>query len=225
MAEVDRATHRLLRTAADLDDAAVAEPSLLPGWTRGHVLTHVARNADANTNLLTGAATGTDIPGYPSPTARVEGIEAGHTRPLAEQIDDIRTAAQRLADAATAMPAEAWAVVLPSTGSPAAMVPWARLREVEVHHVDLAAGYTTDDWSEAFALRLLREVVGGLNGAMALVLRPDGLDHPLTVGDAADAVTITGSTAAIAGWLVGRDDGAGLTASPAGPLPLPPRWR
>ena len=59
------------------------------------------------------------------------------------------------------MPAEAWTFHLPSTGQSAAAVPWARLREVEVHHVDLGAGYTPADWSDAFALRLLREIVGG----------------------------------------------------------------
>ena len=47
IAEVDRATARLLATARTLDDDAVRAPSPLPGWTRGHVLTHVARNADS----------------------------------------------------------------------------------------------------------------------------------------------------------------------------------
>ena len=59
------------------------------------------------------------------------------------------------------MPAEAWTFHLPSTGQSAAAVPWARLREVEVHHVDLGRDYSPADWSDAFALRLLREIVGG----------------------------------------------------------------
>src|SRR4051794_19255174 len=102
MTEVDRATQRLLQTAADLDDAACAEPSLLPGWTRGHVLTHLARNADAYTNLLLGAARGEDRAAYATPTARAEGIEAGYARPLAEQLDDIRAAHERFAEAGAA---------------------------------------------------------------------------------------------------------------------------
>ena len=73
----------------------------------------------------------------------------------------MRAAHERFADAAAAMPAEAWTFHLPSTGQSAAAVPWARLREVEVHHVDLGAGYTPADWPDAFALRLLREIVGG----------------------------------------------------------------
>src|SRR5689334_9839555 len=133
MTDVEEATGRLVRTASDLDPAAVSRPSLLPGWTVGHVLTHVARNADAYTNLLVWARTGAETPAYATPTARAEGIEAGADRPLREQIEDIRTAHERFADAAAAMPAEAWTFHLPPTGLSAGAVPWARLREVEVH--------------------------------------------------------------------------------------------
>ncbi|MDP9817063.1 maleylpyruvate isomerase [Spirilliplanes yamanashiensis] len=225
MTEVDRATQRLLRTAEGLDDAGVAAPSGLPGWTRGHVLTHVARNADAYANLLRGAATGADVPGYASPEARAEGIEAGHARPLAEQLADIRAAHERFAEQAAAVPAGAWPRVLQATGHPAAMVPWARLREVEVHHADLAAGYTPAHWPEAFALRLLREVLDGLHEGPPLVLRPDALGHPLVVGDPAAAPVVSGPAWALAAWLTGRGDGAALTVSPDGELPTPPRWK
>ncbi|TDB70584.1 maleylpyruvate isomerase N-terminal domain-containing protein, partial [Micromonospora sp. KC721] len=65
--ELADATARLLRTAETLDAQAVGAPSLLPGWTRGHVLTHLARNADGFVNLLTSARTGERIPQYASP--------------------------------------------------------------------------------------------------------------------------------------------------------------
>jgi hypothetical protein len=45
-AQITTATGRLLRTASRLSDADVRAPSLLPGGSRGHVLTHLARNAD-----------------------------------------------------------------------------------------------------------------------------------------------------------------------------------
>jgi maleylpyruvate isomerase len=226
MTDVEAATERLLRTAEGLDPLTVGKPSALPGWTVGHVLTHVARNADAYTNLLTGARTGEDIPGYASPQARIEGIEAGAGRPLREQIVDIREAHERFADAAAAMPAEAWARMLPSTGQSAAAVPWARLREVEVHHVDLGAGYGPGDWSDAFALRLLREVAGGFDPAqLTLILRPYGIDHPLMLGDNPDAPVVGGPTRSLAAWLTGRGDGADLTVSPDGELPVIPRWK
>jgi maleylpyruvate isomerase len=227
MSDVDPATERLLRTVEGLEAGAQAAPSLLPGWTVGHVLTHLARNADAHTNLLTWARTGVETPAYASPTARVEGIEAGADRPLEEQIDDLRTAHERFADAGAAMPAEAWTYHLPSTGQPAAAVPWARLREVEVHHVDLGLAYAPADWSDAFALRLLREIVSGATpDSPAMLLRPYGLRRPLVIGAADDSTpTIGGPTKSIAAWLAGRADGADLTVSPDGELPAPARWK
>ena len=105
-------------------------------------------------------------------------------------------------------------------------MPWARLREVEVHHVDLGAGYTPADWSDAFALRLLREIVAGTAGdAPAMVLRPFGLEHPLTVGDGTDARRPSAARPGPSppGWPAAAD-GADLTVSPDGELPTPPRW-
>lgn len=226
MTDVDQATERLIRTAEALDDDAVRAPAALPGWTIGHVLTHLARNADAHTNLLTWARTGVETPAYASPAARADGIEAGAERPLAEQIADLRETHERFADAAAAMPAEAWTVFLAPTGASAAAVPWSRLREVEVHHVDLGRGYTPEDWSDAFALRLLREIVAGLkHDTFSLVLRPHGIDHALTIGAAEGAPTIGGPARSIAAWLAGRGAGADLTVSPDGALPEPPRWK
>jgi maleylpyruvate isomerase len=224
MTDVEAATEQLLRTAESLDAGSVAKPSPLPGWTVGHVLTHVARNADAYTNLLTWARTGVETPAYPSPAARAEGIEAGAGRPLQEQVEDIRTAHERFADAAAAMPAEAWTFHLPSTGLSAAAVPWARLREVEVHHVDIGAGYSPADWPDAFALRLLREIVGGAANP-SMVLRPNGIDHALIIGTPEGAPVVSGPTRSIAAWLAGRADGTDLTVSPEGELPTPARWK
>lgn len=245
--ELDQATERMLTTAAGLDDAALAEPSGLPGWTRGHVLAHLARNADSYVNLLTSARTGEHIPPYASPQARNDGIEAGAGRPLAEHLDDLRGAAQRLREAMAAMPPEAWTVAVATHRGPrvAATVVWGRLREVEVHHVDLAAGYTPAHWPEAFGHRLLREVVGDLGGrvgAPALRLRPDGAGQPLTIGAGGPGASgpgasgpevsgpevsgpeVSGPVRDLAGWLTGRGDGAGLRVDPPGPLPALPEW-
>jgi maleylpyruvate isomerase len=226
LTDVDRATEDLLRTAADLDPAAVTGPSLLPGWTVGHVLTHLARNADSFTGLLTGARTGADIPQYPSAAARDAAIEEGAARPLREQIEDLRAAHERFADAGAAMTAEAWTFRLAHWGQAAGAVPWARLREVEVHHVDLGAGRTPADWTDAFALRLLREVVRGAGDTWpAMELRPFGIDHALTIGSADRPPVIGGPTKSLAAWLTGRADGADLTVSPDGELPTPGKWK
>ena len=46
------AHQRLLAGLEDLTDDQARRDSLLPGWTVGHVLTHLARNAEAFTRLL-----------------------------------------------------------------------------------------------------------------------------------------------------------------------------
>lgn len=228
MTEVDHATERLLGTAAAVGDDAVGAPSRLPGWTRGHVLTHLARNADSLVNLLTWARTGVVTPQYPSWERRERDIEAGAPRPLSEQVADLRDASARFAAAAAELPAEAWAVVLgPPNPKPAAHVVWRRLREVEVHHVDLGSGYSPADWSSAFGHRLLHDVATGFAGrddVPPVVLCPSDSGHELTIGAVAGAPAVTGTACALAAWLTGRSTGADLTVSPPGELPTLPSW-
>jgi maleylpyruvate isomerase len=224
MTDVEDATAALLGAVASLTDDDLGAPSLLPGWTAGHVLAHLARNADALTNLLTWARTGVETPAYASREARDAAIEAGAARPVAGQLADLRAAHERFADAAAAMPESAWAAPLPLARS-AAAVPWLRLCEVEVHRVDLGRGYTPGDWPEAFALRLLRAIVTDPPaGSPAMVLHPSALGHPLVIGPGPGPV-VSGPARSVAAWLIGRGDGADLTVSPDGELPRPVRWR
>jgi len=227
--DVDRATTRLLETARGLDGAAVAGPSLLPVWTRGHVLTHLARNANSLVNLLTWARTGVETPQYASVEQRNADIEAGATRPAEVQLDDLSAACERFATAARAMPAPAWSVEVAwrsGTRAPAAQVMWARLREVEIHHVDLAAGYQPADWPEAFTLRLLRWVARDFSerdDGPRVVIRAPEVGHDLPVGEGVTSPVVTGPAWAAAAWLIGRAAGDGLTVAPRGSLPpVPP---
>src|SRR3954471_23186695 len=96
LASVLEATERLLTAVAKLDNASVAEPSRLPGWTRGHVLAHLARNADALVNVLEGR------PMYPSGEARDADIERDAPRPLDVQLADLRDSAARFQEAGDA---------------------------------------------------------------------------------------------------------------------------
>jgi maleylpyruvate isomerase len=221
LAEVDRATARLLAAAADLP-ADPAVPSGLPGWTRGHLLTHVARNADAYGNVITWARTGVVTPPYASRAQRDADIEAGSGRPWPVLLADVRDSSARFAEAAAALPAEAWAVRLDPPAGAVVLLPWRRLREVEVHHVDLAGAYGPANWPESFAHRLLHEVAGAL-GDVSLTLHPEGIGHPVLLG-AGGPPEIAGPVSALAGWLTGRSSGAGLTVTPPGPLPTLPDW-
>jgi len=73
-------TSLLMRTAAGLDDETVRAASLCQGWTRAHVLSHLARNADALGKLVSWATAGTPVAMYESPQARDADIVAGSTR-------------------------------------------------------------------------------------------------------------------------------------------------
>ncbi|MEU5553294.1 maleylpyruvate isomerase family mycothiol-dependent enzyme [Micromonospora sp. NPDC047793] len=227
--DVTDATARLVRTAAGFDATDLAAPSLLPGWTRGHVLAHLCRNADGFVNLLTSARTGEQIPQYASAQARDADIEAGASRPPEEHLDDLRRSADRFAEAVAAMPVPAWAATVETRRGPwpAALLVWGRLRELEIHHVDLAAAYRPADWSPTFGHRLLHEVATGFgdrDDAPPMVLRFDGAGHELVVGERAGAPVVTGPAAELAAWLTGRSTGTALTVTPDGDLPRPPEW-
>src|SRR5436309_2025968 len=91
------ATERVFVTGTALSDAQAREPSLLPGWTRGHVLSHIARNADGMVNLLNWARTGTETPMYASAESRSADIEAGARSPATDLTAAVREQAARVA--------------------------------------------------------------------------------------------------------------------------------
>ncbi|TMR94684.1 maleylpyruvate isomerase N-terminal domain-containing protein [Nonomuraea basaltis] len=107
-AELSSATDQLLATAASFSDADIAAPSLLPGWTRGHVPAHLAKNAGSHVNLLTWARTGVRTPQYASFETRTAGIEATAAQPAARHLADLEEGAARLAAAVRDLPEEAW---------------------------------------------------------------------------------------------------------------------
>src|SRR4051812_18297353 len=97
-----------LARLASITDPELTEPSGLPGWTRAHVVAHVARNADAIGNLLTWARTGVETPMYPSTEARNADIEATSKLDPPALRADVRQASARLVAAAEALPDGAW---------------------------------------------------------------------------------------------------------------------
>lgn len=222
-------TDRLLMTVDQLGEQDVRAPSWLPGWTRGHVLTHVARNADALVNLVLAACTGDGRPMYPGgPDVRDREIEAGAHRGLGDLRLDLADSADRLLEAFAEFPAEAQRreVRMPSGAAARGWeIPLLRIREVEIHHVDLVAGYTPADWSAEFARRTLDQVSGVFREARdcpvgTLVATDSGGRWQV----AASGPQLSGTTAELAAWLTGRSAGAGLSLSPAGEVPRAPRW-
>jgi len=147
------ATRRLLATATALSDAQAREPSLLPGWTRGHVLTHVARNADALANLLHTARTGEPRAAYASAEARVAAIDAGAARSPAELAADLASSAASWRAEAAVLPESSrfTLVAVLADAFPAAQVLTRRLHEIVLHHTDLGTGFGPADWPAGYA--------------------------------------------------------------------------
>lgn len=158
--QIDRAMRHLLRTVRMLTDADLQRPSLLPGWTRAHVLAHLALGADAMSHLLRGVRTGIATEAYPSQDARDKAIEAGAQWGAGVLLAELTAAAERFRCEVDAVPEHAWqrgVHVLGGAEFPAAEVLDRRLVEVVLHHTDLGAGYRPEDWPTQFARRDLAE--------------------------------------------------------------------
>lgn len=214
--EVARAADRsLIGTVEGLTDDQLAAPSLLPGWTRAHVVAHLALNAEALTGVLRGAASGEPVPMYPSQAVRDSDIEelAGASRDelRARLVQGTEGFAEAAADPPD--PGDARFDRVPGGPSlPVAAVRLMRWREVEIHHADLDAGYTRADWTDDFTVALLDSM------AHRPWLRPGRLQatdlgRSWEYGDRAggDVPTISGQARDLGWWATGRGTGEGLT--------------
>ena len=233
LAGIEASTGQLLASAGTLTDAQAAGPSRLPGWTRGHLLTHLARNADGFVNLLSWARTGVKTPMYPSETARDADIAAGAARTAAELAADVRDSSAAFAAAAAGLTEADWAAQVARRGDsfPAREILPRRWSELEFHHVDLDAGYQPADWPADWVARELPYVAESFAGRPDMPpcqLFPDGWPGRLTVGPASPhtpGVSVRGAPWALLGWLTGRADGTGLQVTGAPAVPVPPPYR
>ncbi|MEU2618169.1 maleylpyruvate isomerase family mycothiol-dependent enzyme [Streptomyces sp. NPDC007157] len=224
--EIAAAADRLLAGLARLDDDDIAAPSSLPGWTRGHVLSHLARQAPALERLMEWARTGVETPQYESREARDAEIAAGAGRSAAALVSDVRETAAHFQHTIETLPAGAWqALIRPFTGelcTPRRILV-IRIRELELHHVDLDIGYGCADIPDAAREIILADVLGyyaeaegvpefTLLDSAGVVLGRFGTGGPDVSGTRADALA----------WLAGRSGGAGLASTAE--LPVLPGW-
>jgi len=197
-----RRAHRQLEAALDQVDQAVARgPSRLPGWTVGHLLTHLARNADSYVRMLEGAARGRVLSQYEGGLeGRAAAIEAGAPRPAAELVNDVRSSVERLEAAFDeATPATWMASAVSGAGEPwpCWTFPASRRREVEVHLVDLGLGAEPEGWPADYVDQELPVALAGLDARL---------------GDPAER-------ARLLAWLYGRGEQPDLVPGPWRPGP------
>jgi maleylpyruvate isomerase len=196
LAAIAVAHHQIEASVAALDPERMRQPSRLPGWSRAHVVAHLANNAMAFVGMLTGVMAGELVAQYPGgDEQRAVDIEARSTlRPLA--LGALLSSAHvQFEAAASALDDERWYAPSDHRGivRPAWCLVWSRWREAEVHHIDLGADHGIDDWSDAFVDLAL----GAERRCLARRLPPDA---------AADGdIEVTGSDAQLLWWLMGRE--------------------
>ena len=218
-------TTRLLATVESMRGRDLTRDSTLPGWSLAHLLTHLARNADALGNLLVWARTGIETPMYQSPAQRTSDINLGATRPGAVVIEDVVDSAERLRANSEMLTAQDWDnEVRTAQGRTvsAAVVPWLRLREVVIHHIDLGA--RIDDIPPQLAAALLNDVTSWIqnqSGWPPLQIETTDTTQRVTTANG-DGVTVNGTAAELVAWMIGRSPGENLSS--AEPLPVLPAW-
>jgi maleylpyruvate isomerase len=199
---VERSQARLDLTLAGLSEEQARGASALPGWSRGHVATHLARNADGLRRFVVGVRSGVPSEMYPGgPDARAAAIEEGADRPVDLLAADLRFAGGRLIDDLRAVGSTGLDTPVKwRTPVPARFIPALRWRELEIHHLDLAVGYTCDDWPAAFVESTLATELPAL-AALAPDLVPPALPR-----------------AELLAWLIGRPTRPDLPTVPTWPF-------
>lgn len=214
-----QATRRLIRTADGIPDSEYVGPSECVGWTRGHLLAHLALNAEGLAGALHGIVDGHPVPMYASQEARDADIESLASKHPSAIRSRLLGASTDLHDAIGAVPHDrADTPVERVPGGPgftAGDVPAMRLREVEIHHADLRSGYGRSDWPADVA-RLLLETSIDREPASSFTIRATDLDQTWTLGGGGP--TVSGTAADLVWWISGRGDGSDLT-SDSGSLP------
>jgi maleylpyruvate isomerase len=171
LAAVRESEGRLVGVVAEFEDTFVAGPSQLPGWTVGHLITHLARNADSQVRRTAASVEGVVIDQYPGGmTARTSEIEAGAGRNARALSDDLTESSRRLLEAWADVPEHAWAnVTRDASGRERRLdeLPTRRWLEVEVHLVDLGCGRTHRDWPDTFVDARLPEMRAGAADRLA----------------------------------------------------------
>ncbi len=232
-------TALLQGTLARLADSQVDEASMLPGWTRGHVLAHLDGNAQGIGRLVRWAFDGVERPMYISREVRDADVEMHASRDARSHEAAVTQSARTLQQDLRRLTSDQRASqVTLGNGLQvrASSLARHRLQEVCVHHADLGlSDYTWRDWPEAMAAHMARLVARDFAERGEFPVAAIAWDA--TDGSAGDEISIVprdteggeavvqGSASAILAWLLGRSMGEGLAITGASQIPAAPAWR
>ncbi|WP_235738697.1 maleylpyruvate isomerase family mycothiol-dependent enzyme [Nocardioides alcanivorans] len=220
------ADDRWFAVVSTLTEEELRAPSSLPGWTRAHVVAHVALNGEAFRRVLTQVLGGDPASMYDSNEARDHDIAALSSAPGRELVQRSRAVAAELPGLFAQLDDRHGVAIvhrLPGGGGmtfPATDALPKRLSEVWIHLTDLGvAGVTHRDWPTEFATSVVNQRAPR-HDSWAFAATDTGAQW----GDVADAdLTISGSVSDLAWWLTGRGSGEGLGAA-GGELPGAPAF-
>ncbi|MFQ4148400.1 maleylpyruvate isomerase family mycothiol-dependent enzyme [Arthrobacter sp. LAPM80] len=201
-----------LKAAADnvsvklggLSDADILAPTDLPGWTRGHVLAHIAHVSNAVARQVEYALRGELVDFYDGGQGgRTQAIEmhAGHT--AAEHRDYISAALTRALTVLDGLDEAQWSLPISYRNGVVRDGALAYWRELVIHLADLKLGRGPETWSKEFCLYLIEFLSVRVPAGIRLKLLPLALP-PMTVGSGENAVSVSGMLTDIAAWLSGR---------------------
>lgn len=215
LAALDAAASDWRDRIAALTDDAVRAPSQLPGWTRGHVLTHVAGVADGMARQLEYAARGETIELYDGGAeGRNRAIEEGAVRGADRLRRDLSTALDRVLPAFRGLQPAEWNTPISYRNGVVRDGGLALWRELVIHLTDLGIGVEADTWSPELCDHLFGFLSARVPAGVRLRLQPLGL-APRVLGSpapgepVASTVSVNGMATDIAAWLAGRNPNLG----------------
>lgn len=203
---IHAAFERLVDTVDSFTAEDFAAPSLLPGWTRAHVVAHLRDNAAGFARALEGLVAGEPAYVYDSDQARDANIEAGAQESGEALLASLVETQKRLRSVLQGLTDQQWAATIERTAGgrqiAVADIPANRWREIEIHHCDLGADYSFADWPEPFADFLVRDLAAKMADRGSVTLEIDG-GETLVLG--AGETCVRGTAAALAWWLARQD--------------------
>lgn len=216
LAELHKAADVVASQAGKLTAEDVPAPSTLPGWTRGHVLAHIAGISNAMARQLEFAARGETVElydgGYEGRTSAIEAA-AGHG--IDEHRRDLAAAIERALHAFDSLAPGIWQVPISYRGGVVFDGGLALWRELVIHASDLGTGRGPETWSRLFCEHLFDFLSARVPEGQKFVLQPLGLP-PVAIGAGGRSTVISGMVTDIAAWLAGREPSLGsLRASAA----------
>ncbi len=221
--DIRSADARLLAALDGVTDDDVRAPSRLPGWTRGHVLAHLAGLGAGAARQLERAVAGEERVDFydGGRVGRDAAIEAGAGASAEEHRAAVRATVERVEAALDRVRPELLDVPTGYRDRPVAAVVAMWWREVEIHATDLDLGLGTEAWTAGLRAHLREHLADRAPAGVRLDLAPTDVDERVAIGDG-EPVTVRGSANDLTAWLAGREPRGEVAAERDGVVvPLP----